>query len=173
MAENTKISPEGLLIWRKIAKKHYVGAPKKFVKPHNVIKVLIFQFWHTPIVFFCKIAIFKNSDLCSNHIYNMNGVSTTFDEFDAEVLGGELLQPLMVHVDEGEEFEEPFDWGEVAGGHGLVEPVWDDGLDSGLGQTQSLHRSVDAAVAVATATAVDVPVERVFLFRYNFNEKVH
>ena len=80
-AENTKISPEGLLIWRKIAKKHYVGAPKKFVKPHNVIKVLIFQFWHTPIVFFCKIAIFKNSHLCSDHIYNVNGVSITSKNF--------------------------------------------------------------------------------------------
>ena len=55
-----------------------MGAPKKFVKPHNVIKVLIFQFWHTPIVFFCKIAIFKNSDLCSNHVYKMNGVSIWF-----------------------------------------------------------------------------------------------
>ena len=29
-----------------------------------------------PRVFLCKIAIFKNPDLCSNHIYNVNGVST-------------------------------------------------------------------------------------------------
>ena len=40
------------------------------------IKRSIIQFWRTPIVFFSKIEIFKHSDLCSNHIYNVNGVST-------------------------------------------------------------------------------------------------
>ena len=52
-----------------------LGPPKKFVKPHNVIKVLIFQFQHTSWVFCCKIATFKKSDLFSNHTYNVNGVS--------------------------------------------------------------------------------------------------
>ena len=61
-----------------MTKKHYVGAPKKFVKPHNVSKSTYISILAYPHSIFCKIAISKNSDLCSNHIYNVNGVSTKY-----------------------------------------------------------------------------------------------
>ena len=55
-------------------------------------------------------------------------------------MNGEFLEADFMHVDEGEQFEESFDGGQITDLDGLIEPPTDDLFDTTFGLMEGLQR---------------------------------